>query len=90
LYTLSKSILFLINTALFKVRLISGYEFSKYDLFSSYIDYFYEIKKNSTGPLKFIAKLLLNTLYGIFGRKQELIQTINIHPSEFEKYAICM
>lgn len=29
----------------YKIKLINGYEFSKIDLFSSYVDYFYKIKK---------------------------------------------
>jgi hypothetical protein len=33
---------------------------------------------NATGPLRFIAKMHLNQLYGYFGRKLELIETINI------------
>jgi predicted nuclease of predicted toxin-antitoxin system len=71
----------------YKVKLLEGYEFSKVDLFNSYIDHFYNIKSTSSGAAKFIAKLLLNSLYGVFGRKQELIQTINIHPSELGNYA---
>jgi DNA polymerase type B, organellar and viral len=70
----------------YNVTLISGYEFSKVDLFSSFVEHFYQIKKISYGAEKFIAKLHLNTLYGVFGRKQELIQTINIHPDELEMY----
>jgi hypothetical protein len=71
----------------YTVKLISGYEFSKTDLFPEYVDHFYQIKKTATGSTKFISKLLLNTLYGVFGRKQELIQTINIHPDDLDKYA---
>jgi hypothetical protein len=35
---------------------------------------------------KFIAKMQLNQLYGIFGRKQELIETINIPNKDIIKY----
>ena len=71
----------------YQIKLISGYEFSKIDLFNSYVDHFYKIKKNSTGPLKFISKLHLNTLYGVFGRRQDLIKTINIHPKDIAYYS---
>ena len=71
----------------YKIKLISGYEFSKVSLFTNYVDHFYNIKRNSTGPMRYISKLQLNTLYGIFGRKQELIQTININPSDLPLYA---
>ena len=36
----------------------------------------YKIKMNSIGPERWISKLLQNSLYGIFGRKMELIKTI--------------
>ena len=71
----------------YKINLLSGYEFSKTDLFNSYVDHFYKIKSTSTGPLKFISKLHLNTLYGVFGRRQDLIKTINIHPKDIVYYS---
>jgi len=54
----------------YQIKLIRGYEFTKIDLFSSYVNTFYEIKRTSTGSEKAVAKLLLNNLYGYFGRKQ--------------------
>ena len=59
-------------------KLLKGYEFSKANLFESYINYFYEIKKNSTGVERNMAKLQLNNLYGYFGRKQISIITQNV------------
>ena len=56
----------------YTIKLISGYEFSKMDLFSEYVDYFFNIKKVSIGAARFLAKLHLNSLYGIFSRKLEL------------------
>ena len=70
----------------YKFKLIRGYEFSKIDLFSDYVDHFYNLKKTSEGPLKFIAKMQLNQLYGIFGRKLELIETININNKDLIYY----
>ena len=71
----------------YEIKLLSGYEFSKISLFTDYVNHFYEIKRNSTGALKYISKLQLNTLYGIFGRKQEIIETINIDPKDLPIYA---
>nr|YP_010192428.1 hypothetical protein LK379_mgp24 [Amanita sinensis]QZN08165.1 hypothetical protein [Amanita sinensis] len=57
----------------YKVDLIQVYEFSKEYIFNDYINYFYNIKKISTGALRYIAKMLLNQLYGYFGRRKTLI-----------------
>lgn len=52
----------------YKFKLGKAYEFTKEILFKDYVDYFYNIKKTATGPKRFIAKMMLNNLYGIFGR----------------------
>jgi hypothetical protein len=70
------------------VKLISGYSFTRAKLFNDYINYFYDIKKNSTGSTKFIAKLHLNTLYGYFGRKQDLLTSKVILNSKFKEYLL--
>ena len=44
----------------YKIDLIKVYNFSKGNIFESFIDYFYNIKKNSTGAMRFIAKMHLN------------------------------
>jgi hypothetical protein len=62
----------------YQIKLISGYEFTKADLFSKYVNTFYEIKRTSSGAEKAVAKLLLNNLYGYFGRKQINIITQNV------------
>lgn len=55
----------------YRIKLLEGYEFDKVDLFSDYVNHFYNIKKTSikNSPQRFIAKMHLNTLYGILGRK---------------------
>jgi hypothetical protein len=70
----------------YKFRLIRGYEFSKVDLFSKYVDHFFNIKRTSQGSEKAIAKLHLNALYGYFGRRQDLIETINVTNESLPKY----
>ena len=70
----------------YKFKFIKAYEFSKIDLFSGYVYKFYEQKKNSIGPERFIAKMHLNQLYGIFGRRPDLLETRNIYKEDFDKY----
>lgn len=54
----------------YKVELIKVYNFSKANIFTSYIDYFYNIKNFATGASRLIAKMHLNQLYGYFGRRK--------------------
>jgi len=49
----------------YKFKLGQAYEFSKEVLFKDYIDHFYNIKRTSTGPQRFIANIMLNNLYKI-------------------------
>ena len=70
----------------YKVQLLKGYEYDKYYLFTDYIIHFYDININSRGAERFIAKMHLNQLYGYFGRKQELLETINIKTSDLHLY----
>jgi DNA polymerase type B, organellar and viral len=72
----------------YKFKFIRGYEFSKKDLFSEFINFFYLLKKNSNGAERWIAKQTLNTLYGYFGRKQELIETVNIFNKDIYSYLL--
>jgi hypothetical protein len=72
----------------YKITLIRGYEFTKIDLFTKYVKTFFEMKRTSLpggrGGDKAVAKLLLNNLYGYFGRKQINISTNNIKNSNLE------
>jgi hypothetical protein len=43
-------------------------------------------KRNSVGPKRFIAKMHLNQLYGIFGRKHDLLETRNIYIDELDEF----
>jgi hypothetical protein len=70
----------------YKVELIMVYEFSKENIFNDYIEYFYNIKKNSKGALRYIAKMLLNQLYGYFGRRKTLIETKNVYNKDLIQY----
>lgn len=70
----------------YQFKFLEGYEFSKIDLFSEYVTHFYEKKKNSVGGARFIAKMHLNQLYGIFGRKHDLLETRNIYLEDLEEF----
>jgi hypothetical protein len=72
----------------YKFTFIEAYEFSKIDLFNEYVNHFYEQKRNSTGPARFIAKMHLNALYGIFGRKHDLLETRNIYKKDLDAYTL--
>ena len=71
----------------YKFKLIRGYEFYHTYLFDKYVNHFFDRKKNSTGSNRYIAKLHLNMLYGIFGRKINLIETVNIKNEDIIDYA---
>lgn len=52
---------------LYNVQYYGGYKFKgKNNMFKAYIDYWTEIKINSTGGMRSLAKLMLNSLYGKF------------------------
>ena len=70
----------------YKFRLIRGYEFSKANIFNKYVDHFFNIKSNAVGAKKLIAKLHLNGLYGYFGRRQDLIETVNVSNTSLHNY----
>ena len=43
---------------------------------------------NSVGAERWISKLLQNSLYGLFGRKQEIIETLTINRSDIHMYIV--
>ena len=47
------------------------YEFINKDLFSKFVDYFYNKKMNSTGILREFNKLILNSSYGKLGQREK-------------------
>jgi hypothetical protein len=57
----------------YDIEVIRGYIFPKTDyIFKDFVEYYYNIKKNSKGAKRFIAKLILNSLYGKFGQHREI------------------
>lgn len=52
----------------YKVVTVYGYEFSRAEMFRKYVMDIYNLKSKSSGSMRIIHKLLLNGLYGYFGR----------------------
>jgi hypothetical protein len=52
-------------------EVIRGYKYRTGDIFSGYVNKLYNMRKeyDKSHPMNFIAKLLLNSLYGKFGMK---------------------
>ena len=48
----------------------------KHKPFIGYVDKYYELKSGGTGAIKAVSKLLLNSLYGKFGMKEEVEEYI--------------
>lgn len=70
----------------YKIKFLECYEFSKFYPFKDYVNIFYEIKANSSGVNRFISKLLLNNLYGFFGRSYYLIKTMKINNNDLNTF----
>lgn len=74
----------------YKIKLLKGQSFTRAKMFNDYIEDFYSIKKEagSDSPERFIAKLHLNTLYGIFGKSREILETKIINVKDLIKYLV--
>lgn len=67
------------------IEYVSGYKYRALpNLFKPYISYWYEIKSTTTGAMKSIAKLMLNSLYGKFCQKTVCASSIPILKTEDE------
>jgi hypothetical protein len=66
---------------------MEGYLFEKAKIFSEYVDTLYKLKVSveSTDPRYFIAKLLMNALYGRFGLNPIATETQILSPDKSEK-----
>ena len=66
----------------YKFEIIRGYTFEQQILFKEYVDTMYSIRTqyNKSHPMNLIAKLLMNSLYGKFGQRQEssIVETFNL------------
>jgi hypothetical protein len=74
----------------YKIKLLKGQSFSRAKMFNNYIEDFYLIKSeaDAESPERFIAKLHLNTLYGIFGKTRDILETKIINVKDITKYLV--
>lgn len=64
--------LFLDHYDVFEISFIGGYKFKQISgVFKDYIDHWMRIKSTSTGGKRALAKLMLNSLYGKFGKNPD-------------------
>lgn len=62
---------------IYDIEYVQGYKFrSSKKLFADYVNYYYEKKESSTGALKQLYKIFLNSLYGKFAMMTERAQAI--------------
>ena len=71
----------------YKIEVIRGYQFKKGNIFKSYVETMYNLRKQypKSNPLNLIAKLLMNSLYGKFGMSPELTKLLVYDTSTTEK-----
>nr|YP_010462017.1 DNA polymerase [Hericium erinaceus]UUF93971.1 DNA polymerase [Hericium erinaceus] len=62
----------------YEIEILKAHHFTKSKIFNKYVNHFYQEKKISTGPERFIAKMHLNQLYGYFGRKLQVTKIIPV------------
>lgn len=83
--------LFLEHHNVYHIEYIEGYKFeSTTNLFTNYIEHWYGIKESSFGGKRFLAKLMLNSLYGKFGTKIERnskLPTLEDDEIDYELYS---
>lgn len=65
----------------YKFKILWGYTFKPEYLFKDYVDFLYNFRINyhKSDPLNFIAKILLNSLYGRFGMNDNFTEINIIH-----------
>jgi DNA polymerase family B len=63
----------------YKINVLWGYTFKSENIFKDYVEFLYKLRSQypSSDPMNFIAKILLNSLYGRFGMDDNF-PTINI------------
>ena len=70
----------------FKVTRRGGYcfPFSKI-LFKEFINYYYQIRQENKGGKNYIAKILMNSLYGKFGEREEKEKLVILNGEDLQK-----
>jgi hypothetical protein len=65
----------------YKIKILWGYTFEKGYIFKEYVDNLYNLRLNypKSDPMNYIAKILLNSLYGRFGMDDNFSEVQIIH-----------
>lgn len=73
----------------YKFNIKSGYLFEKGIIFENFISDLYTIRLNypKTDPMNYIAKIIMNSLYGRFGMTDNFDKILIINKNEFDKYS---
>jgi hypothetical protein len=72
----------------YKINVLWGYTFEKENVFKDYVDYLWNIRSeySSSHPMNYIAKLLLNSLYGRFGMDDNFMNIDIIHKDYYSDF----
>nr|YP_009487185.1 hypothetical protein [Russula compacta]AWB36087.1 hypothetical protein [Russula compacta] len=72
----------------YKFEILWGYTFEKANIFKEYVDTLHNIRKSypKDDPMNYIAKILLNSLYGRFGMDDNFINVDLIHKDYFADF----
>ena len=72
----------------YKFEILWGYTFEKGYIFENYVSYLYSLRSEypSPHPLNYIAKILLNSLYGRFGMDDNFVNINVIHKDYFNDF----
>ena len=72
----------------YKFEILWGYTFEKANIFKDYVETLHNIRKNypTDDPMNYIAKILLNSLYGRFGMDDNFINVDLIHKDYFQDF----
>jgi hypothetical protein len=72
----------------YKIKILSGYTFDKENIFKEYVNFLYKLKASypRSNPKYYIAKILLNSLYGRFGMNDNFININIIHKDYYPDF----
>jgi hypothetical protein len=72
----------------YQIEILNGYTFNSDIIFKDYVDFLYNLRSqyDKSNPLNFIAKILMNSLYGRFGMEDNFANINIIHKDYFSDF----
>jgi hypothetical protein len=72
----------------YKFEILWGYTFERKNIFKDYVEFLYNLRSqyDKSNPLNFIAKILMNSLYGRFGMEDSFSTIEILTKKEFNKF----